>query len=164
MKELELKTPCAVSQECVTAVANIYPEVFKDKKGKVKVYSVLYALGFDLNPAFKHKCIYTNPNVRIRSNEKPDMTYVTTVYNGTVRYEVSHINKEGYVIYDKTRLHWLAKTYERFEVLQPPELNKYVSEDKLTNILEIGEAEAYNNGFQKMDTPPSEASQRNIVR
>ena len=163
MKGLLQRTPCAVSQEMVDLVANLYPSEFKTSEGVIMVEKVLFALGFNINNSMYKGGYYRVPDVLVRDNSNPMMVYKTKcVYNGEVRTTVKSVTPDGHEVFNDNRYDFV-RLYERYEVLQPKDLINLVSEEEFINILDIGCKDYYDKGFLAMSRPPTLCS-RNIVR
>jgi hypothetical protein len=144
----------------VTAVAEQFPEKYIDDRGETKLYSVLHDLGFYIDHADYLKGVRTSDDVIVRDNSMPSRVYHTKIYNGTVRNEVERMNGNKKII-DKF-WHYI---YDKYEVLQPKDLQKYVSLDKMGSILDIGTIDYYNQGMAKMNQRADNSKvKRNIVR
>lgn len=158
--EPRLKTLCTVTQEMVTAVAEQFPEKYIDDRGEIKLYSVLQDLGFYIDHADYLKGVRTSDDVIVRDTSMPSRVYRTKIYNGTVRNEVERMNGNKKII-DKF-WHYI---YDKYEVLQPKDLQKYVSLDKMQSVLDIGTIDYYNQGMAKMNQRADNSKvKRNIVR
>jgi hypothetical protein len=162
MKDLKNRIPCSVTKELVFEVAYSNKDKYIDGNGNIRIAEVLHALGFKVEKGGYYRGYYINENVYVRDNLRPHLVYKTSVYNGEVRNEIIGKELNGDYKYG-VRKHKLASAYERLEILQPPVLGKYIAEESFKNIDDIGEVEAYNDGFLAMDKPSSNTT-RNIVR
>lgn len=155
----EQTVPCSVSKEFVEFVANQNPEMLK-KDGQPIIPAVLFMLGFNIDLAKPTNEYYVVADKIIRTANRPYETYVTTVYSGRVRNEVSQI-KDGKLVYAKNTPHFMRPMYEKYEVLTIGE----ISPELVTNINEIGDILAYNLGMVKSDQRVDpEKKFRQIVR
>ena len=163
MKDLIQKTPCAISQEMVELVIHLYPDDFKKFDGGVDIEKILYSLGFDLDKSLNSKGYYRVENVLVRDNANPSRVYRTKcVYNGQVRTDARSVNPYGVEEYNDNR-HAFVRLYERYEVVQPRDLEQFIGLEDFSNILDVGCKDYYDKGFLAMSKPPS-LSSRNIVR
>ena len=170
MKDLQINIPCSVSRELVIEVANMHPEIFRDKEGNLILEAVLFALGFKINHNAYNQGVYTigvskegveSDGVWIRNKNYPSEVYRTVVYNGSLRNKIDYV-KNGRIYYTKD-WHQLAFAYINQEILQPDNLEDYFQPEEFCNILEVGELKAYCEGMNKLDKP-DDGSTKNVVR
>lgn len=151
--------PCSVSIEVVNHVATLMPEYLLQPDGTPNVPRVLFMLGFQIDPQGKGYSTYTN--VRIRNKDLPYKTHCTVIYNGRVRKEVSHIDLEGNVVFNKVQPHFMQRAYIENEILTLSGLDPTMMEDINT----IGIKSFYDDGMANMDKRVDpEKPMRNIVR
>lgn len=136
------KALCAVTKELIEEVATTYPDLFITN-GVTDIHKVLYCLGFKLDEKDYLKGVRTVEDVIIRCMDKPYMTYTTDLYTGRLRKAVDSVDSKGNITYHKTRFHNMKYLYDRYEVLQPVHLEKYIDMSNLVNVLEIGSYNYY---------------------
>ncbi len=151
----DLERPaCVVTKELIQNVADNNPERFKTQSG-INISGVLDYLGFSVyhpKDSKEHHSYSIIPNVYVRDYTRPDRVYKTTIYSGKIRnsYKLDQngevlIDSKGFPLYDR-HYHELYDAYLSQEVLQPPRLSDYVSEDAFESILDIGSKFDYDKG------------------
>lgn len=151
--------PCSVSIEVVNHVASLMPDKLLDKQGNPIIPRVLFMLGFQVSNNGNDYATYHN--VRIRNKDRPFLTHVTTIYNGRVRKEVSHIDELGNIVFSKVKSHFMERVYIENEILTLSGLDMSMMEDINT----VGIKSFYDDGMAAMDKRiDPEKPIRNIVR
>lgn len=151
--------PCSVSIEVVNYVASLMPEHLMSSEGTPITPRVLHMLGFQIDTQGKGYATYEG--VRIRNKDRPYETYVSTIYNGRVRKEVSHLNEDGVVSFNKVKSHFMERFYIENEILTLAGLDTTLME----NINTIGSKKFYDDGMAALDKRVDpEKTIRNIVR
>jgi hypothetical protein len=128
---------CCVTDHLVQEVSKLHPELFIDKNGKVKLYEVLFHLGFNIKIKDISKNVSVHDDALIRSMSDHEKCYKARVYKGVVRQAVLSV-VNGDITFDKYNMHELAKAYDKYEVLQPVNLNEYVSSEDLFWVKDFG--------------------------
>lgn len=140
------KPTCSVTEHKVIEVANSKPELFLDPEGNINIPRVLFYLGFDIRKGKDvHNQNYTvHEDFCIRHSKDNLKCYKTTVYAGDIRNAAKVVDgkpvqdENGNPVLDKNRLHHMSVVYEGGAVLQPDDLDKYVTPDMLINISDLG--------------------------
>lgn len=125
---------CAVTKELVIQVANLYPDTFI-KEGNIDIYDVLYFLGFDVKHSMRKKDINIRRDVVVRHPNRRYETYVTDVYEGTIRKEISRVS--GGVVHYSNKPHHLQTMYMQHGLLHAVGLDNIVKE--FTPVQEVGD-------------------------
>jgi hypothetical protein len=150
--------PCSVSIEVVNHVASLMPEHLMINGAPI-IPRVLFMLGFQVDSNGKGYSVYEG--VRIRNKDRPYETYVSTIYNGQVRKEVSHIDSLGDIVFNKSKSHFMERVYIENEILTLAGLDNSMMEDINT----IGIKKYYEDGMAAMNKRVDpEKPIRNIVR
>ncbi|AUR92260.1 hypothetical protein NVP1170O_147 [Vibrio phage 1.170.O._10N.261.52.C3] len=125
---------CAVTKELVIQIANLHPSTFI-KKGEIDIYDVLYYLGFDVKQNMRKKDINIKRDVVVRHPDRKYETYVTDVYEGTIRKEIDYV--ENRVIHYSNKPHHLQGMYMLHGLLHAVGLDDIIKE--FTNVQEVGD-------------------------
>lgn len=151
--------PCSASIEVVNHVASLMPDYLMTKEGTPIISRVLFMLGFQVDSDGTGFATYRG--VRIRNKDRPYMTHVTTIFNGKVRKEVSHVDATGNIVFNENKSHFMERVYIENEVLTLGCLDTSIME----NINTIGIKKFYEDGMAALDkrVDPNKPV-RNIVR
>lgn len=124
-------TMCSVTTHLVQEVAESNPEVFMHN-GVVSTLRVLYYLGFDVKEDLLYGNVSLHKDELIRSNQFKTKAYRADVYKGYLRKAVDVANPrtaDGKVQLNPYKLHAAKSFYHKVEILQAPDITKYVAEE-----------------------------------
>ncbi len=123
-----------VTKELVREVACSDPNKFISEDGEMNLYKVLQYLGFKISHNFYNKDIVFMKDILVRTRDRPYMVYRTDVYKGHLsKKKVGRVNNKPLYEYHK-----LYDWYDVETILQPTDISKYVIEEELINITEVG--------------------------
>ena len=131
------KMACSVTHHLVDEVSREFPESLRSIRGELLLPETLYFLGFDIKTGMSNKNFSKHPDTLIRSLTDKEKCYKTLVYKGKLRHAVKSVIN-GEIIYHENEMHHLMDEYNTYEVLQPEDLSKYVSDDELLWIEDFG--------------------------
>ena len=129
---------CAVTHELVEEVSKEFPEQLRDAKGGLRLYETLFFLGFKIKWNTYNKDVTTCNDFRIRCNDNPRKCYKTKVYKGLVRNDIESVSPTGEITFRKNTLHHLVDEYNKYEVLQPKDIHKYIADIDINDIDDFG--------------------------
>lgn len=132
--ENDVRPYIAVTESLVQEVAESDKATFMGINGEIKVYDVLYYLGFKIATKLYNRDVSYIPKQFVRNINKPHLVFESAVYKGRLRKEQVGYNGKNPIY----RYHKMQEFYDKYGILHPSDLSKYVKSEDMINILEVG--------------------------